>query len=319
MGVTQLRVPDRVPVQLFLSYFPTRYTGIPSDAACCDAEKWQSANRQTILDFAPDSYWVQSALVSGLALEILGAQQIKWPGYGLPPNRGHQMIELEPMKGDEYDAFLADPSDFIVRTYLPRVWSAMVPLAELPSLRTLIGGTALASFVANLATPELAAARWPIWPGPGRSPPRRWKRWQWTESRRSSSRRRPPATRETSAYSSRFIGGRTASCRCGSSRPSTGPRSRRSCWPSWRWAGHPAPSSRAYGTLASNTFSISPRVRCSATLPRRTWRRRRRSWAATSASCGTYRRHCCRRAPSEKSRSTARTPSTSAARTAASS
>ena len=154
----QLRVPDRVPVQLFLSYFPTRYTGITSDAAYYDAEKWQSANRQTILDFAPDSYWVQSALVSGLALEILGAQQIKWPGYGLPPNRGHQMIELEPMKGDEYDAFLADPSDFIVRTYLPRVWSAMVPLAELPSLRTLIGGTALASFVANLAAPELAAA-----------------------------------------------------------------------------------------------------------------------------------------------------------------
>src|SRR3989304_1120895 len=158
MGVTQLRVPDRVPVQLFLAYFPTRYTGITSDAACCDAERWQAATRQPILDFAPDSYWVQSALVSGLALEILGAQQIKWPGFGLPPNRGHQMIELEPMKGDEYDAFLADPSDFIVRTYLPRVWSAMAPLAGLPSLRTLIGGTALASFAGQLAAPELVAA-----------------------------------------------------------------------------------------------------------------------------------------------------------------
>ena len=154
----ELRVPDRVPVQLFLMYFPAKYTGITCDAAYYDAEKWQWANRKTILDFAPDSYWVQSAAVSGLALETLGAQQIRWPGYGLPPNRGHQMIELEPMKGDEYDAFLADPSDFIVRTYLPRVWSAMAPLSGLPSLRTLIGGTALASFAGQLAAPELAAA-----------------------------------------------------------------------------------------------------------------------------------------------------------------
>ena len=154
----ELRVPDRVPVQLFLMYFPAKYTGITCDAAYYDAEKWQWANRKTILDFAPDSYWVQSAAVSGLALEALGAQQIRWPGYGLPANQGHQMIELEPMKGDEYDAFLADPSDFIVRTYLPRVWSSMAPLAGLPSLRTLIGGTALASFAGQLAAPELVAA-----------------------------------------------------------------------------------------------------------------------------------------------------------------
>jgi len=154
----QLRVPDRVPVQFFLDYFPARYTGITCDTAYYDVKKWNWANRQTILDFEPDSYWVHSPAVSGLALQALGAQQIRWPGYGVPPNRGHQMLELEPMKGDEYDAFLADPTDFIVRTYLPRVWSAMAPLATLPSLKTLIGGSALATFAGQLAAPELTAA-----------------------------------------------------------------------------------------------------------------------------------------------------------------
>ena len=54
-------------------------------------------------------------------MELLGPQQMKWPGYNLSPNQGHQMVELEPMKADEYDAYMADPSDYVVRTYLPRV------------------------------------------------------------------------------------------------------------------------------------------------------------------------------------------------------
>lgn len=38
------------------------------------------------------------------------------------------------MKEDEYDLFLSDPSDFVVRYYLPRVYGALKPLSELPPL-----------------------------------------------------------------------------------------------------------------------------------------------------------------------------------------
>jgi hypothetical protein len=154
----QLRVPDRVPVQLFAGYFPAKYTGITCEAVYYDAEKWWQANRRTILDFAPDSYWVQNASVSGNSLEILGAKQIKWPGHGVSPNSGHQALELEPMKGEDYDAFLSDPSDFIVRTYLPRVWGAAEVFAKLPSLKTLVGGTSLAVFAGQLAKPDFVKA-----------------------------------------------------------------------------------------------------------------------------------------------------------------
>ena len=153
-----LRTPDIVPVHLFVGYFASRYTGVPSSALYYEAEKWHEANRKTVVDFAPDTYWVQTAGVSGEAMELLGPQQMKWPGYNLSPNQGHQMVELEPMKGDEYDAYMADPSDYVVRTYLPRVWDAAAPLANLTPFRGMVGGSTLPFFLAQFARPEMAPA-----------------------------------------------------------------------------------------------------------------------------------------------------------------
>jgi hypothetical protein len=153
-----LKVPDRVPVQLFAGYFPAKYTGITCEAVYYDPQKWWQANRKTVLDFAPDTYWVQNASVSGDSLEILGAKQIKWPGHGVSPSSGHQALELEPMKGEDYDAFLSDMSDFIIRTYLPRVWGVAESFAKLPSLKTLVGATSLAMFAGQLAKPEFMKA-----------------------------------------------------------------------------------------------------------------------------------------------------------------
>jgi hypothetical protein len=154
----QLKVPDRIPVQLFAGYFPAKYTGITCEAVYYDAEKWRLANRKTILDFAPDTYWVQGATVSGISLDILGARQIRWPGHGASPDHSHQMVELEPMKEDEYDAFLSDPSDYIIRTYLPRIWDAASPFGKFPPFQTLIGPTSLAMFAGQLARPDFTQA-----------------------------------------------------------------------------------------------------------------------------------------------------------------
>ncbi len=152
-----LRTPDVVPAHLFVGYFASRYTGVPSSALYYEAAKWHEANRKTVVDFAPDTYWVQTAGVSGAAMELLGPHQMRWPGFNLPANQGHQMIELEPMKGDEYDAYMEDPSDFVVRTYLPRVWDAAAPLANLTPFRGMVGGSTLPFFLAQFARPEMAS------------------------------------------------------------------------------------------------------------------------------------------------------------------
>lgn len=153
-----LKVPDRVPISLRLSYFPAKYNGLTTETAYYDASQWKQASKKLILDLEPDTYAPSTGTVSGVALEALDALQIKWPGHGVSPYHSHQLLEWEVMKEDEYDAFLSDPSDYIIRSYLPRVWGTMAPLARLPSLKSLIGNQSLAAFAGQFAATDFTEA-----------------------------------------------------------------------------------------------------------------------------------------------------------------
>jgi hypothetical protein len=155
MDAIQLKTIDRVPMALRLGYFSAKYAGITTQDAFYDAAKWKAANRKALLDFAPDVYSTSTGTESGEALELLQAKNIKWPGHGVSPYHTHQSVELEPMKEDEYEAYFADPSDFTIRTFLPRVYGVMEPFAKLPPLTSSSG---LIGFVAQLARPEFAPA-----------------------------------------------------------------------------------------------------------------------------------------------------------------
>jgi hypothetical protein len=133
----QLKVPDRVPVSLSLGYFPAKYTGITCEDAFYNPAKWKEAAIKTVVDFAPDSYTGMGA-DSGKALEALDFKQMKWPGHGTSPNHGHQFVEGEYMKADEFDAFLRDPTGFILNTYLPRTCGNLEALQRLPDLTILL-------------------------------------------------------------------------------------------------------------------------------------------------------------------------------------
>ena len=150
-----MKVPDRVPFQLFVGYFAGTYCSIPFSSAYYESEKWRAANIKTITELEPDVYWAQTAAVSGKALELLGPLQMKWPGFGVPANSSHQAIELEPMKAEEYDNFLSDPSDFIVRSYLPKVLESAAPMAKLPPFRSLMSGMGMARYLAQFTQPEM--------------------------------------------------------------------------------------------------------------------------------------------------------------------
>jgi hypothetical protein len=150
-----MKVPDRIPIQLFVGYFAAKYSGIPCSSVYYDPEKWRAANIRAITELEPDVYWAQTAAVSGKALEILGPLQIRWPGFGVSPNHSHQIIELEPMKAEDYEAFLSDPSDYIVRFYLPRVLESAAPMAKLPPFRSLVFSTGMAHYLAEFTRPDL--------------------------------------------------------------------------------------------------------------------------------------------------------------------
>jgi len=151
-----MKIPDRIPFQLFAGYFAGRYANIPFSSAYYDSAKWRAANIRTITELEPDVFLIQTANLSGKALEILGPLQMRWPGFNVPLNSSHQMIELEPMKAEEYEAFLSDPSGYMMSSYLPRIFESAAPMAKLPPFRSLVGPWGMPSFLAQFTRPDMA-------------------------------------------------------------------------------------------------------------------------------------------------------------------
>lgn len=155
---TALKMPDRVPSFFCQEGFPTRYAGITYEEAFYDQDKWFSANEKTIVDFAPDMFFALMAGVSapGKSWERLGYLQHKWPGHGIGPDTAFQFVEGEYMKAEEYDHFLDDPTDFLLRVYLPRTNTELAGLGMLPPLKGLIMGAS--GFSPLLLAPPVASA-----------------------------------------------------------------------------------------------------------------------------------------------------------------
>jgi uroporphyrinogen-III decarboxylase len=140
----QLKQPDQVPLWFQdLSFFPANFAGLSYREAFYNSAKLFDAYAKTILYYRPDMYFNPGHAIHtpGQALEILYCRQIKWPGYGGFPSHGtFQFVEEEYMRADEYAPLLADPSDFTVRTYLPRIFSSLKSFGTLPPLKGLLMG-----------------------------------------------------------------------------------------------------------------------------------------------------------------------------------
>jgi hypothetical protein len=134
-----LKVPDRVPIVPSFSYFPAKYAGFTCEDASFNQERWKEACAKTVKDFQPDM-WNFAMSFAGPVMELLGNNQVKLPGHGISPHHSHQAVEAENMKADEYAAFLADPGDFTLRVFTPRVFDKLECFAKLPSLVRLVSG-----------------------------------------------------------------------------------------------------------------------------------------------------------------------------------
>jgi hypothetical protein len=133
----QLKKPDRVPIFLGLNYFPAKLTGTTTWAAYYDWPAWKEVYLKAAEYCQPDRLLVVLNQ-SGHVLEALDSKQLRWPGHGVSKFHTHQFVEGEYMKQEEYDLLLNDPSDFLVRFYLPRVYGVLAPTAKLPPLNTLL-------------------------------------------------------------------------------------------------------------------------------------------------------------------------------------
>jgi len=134
-----LRVPDRVPLLVFFAFFPAKYCGMTVQELMYDPEKLFTAQWKTMIDFAPDMDNNPFGLrLLGPILETLDFKPLKWPGHGVTANRTYQYIEGEYLKAEEYDHFLLDPTDFMIRRFWPRIMGGLSGFQQLPPLHNII-------------------------------------------------------------------------------------------------------------------------------------------------------------------------------------
>ena len=130
IDVYNVREPDRVPVSLPIGNLPLKMAGITAHTAMYDPEKaLQVAQKFNEKYGAEFEYTAGLYYTPGHVLDLLDYKLYAWPGHGIAKDgTTWQFIEGEYMKPEEYDDLIRDPSDFWMRTYLPRVFGVLEPM-----------------------------------------------------------------------------------------------------------------------------------------------------------------------------------------------
>jgi hypothetical protein len=127
--VIQLKVPDRVPIVPSFGMFPALDNGYTCEEVMYDYDKADRAWMKTLTDFEPDLFLGSGYAFYAPILDALGYKQLLIPGRDISPRSVYQFLEKEYVKAEEfYEAFVDDPSDFMLRSYLPRVCSKLEAL-----------------------------------------------------------------------------------------------------------------------------------------------------------------------------------------------
>jgi hypothetical protein len=153
----ELRRPDRVPLIMSIGYMLADLGGVSRQELLENPDLAQELLEKAALEFRPDSIHGPMPADPTPHL-ILGDRMTMWPGHGMSVDSQYQFVESEFMKADEYDAFLDDPTDWVLRNYLPRAFSALEPFAFLPPLSLFVSGSYFLNNLGFLASEPFAGS-----------------------------------------------------------------------------------------------------------------------------------------------------------------
>ena len=150
----QLKQPDRVPLIMPIGYMLAELGGITKQQLLEDPDRAQELLEKAALEFQPDS--IHGPMPNDpTPYLILGDRMTAWPGHGLDANTQFQFVESEFMKAEDYDAFLDDPTDWVIRTYLPRAFEKLDGFATMPPLSLFVFGSYFLNNVGGFASGAL--------------------------------------------------------------------------------------------------------------------------------------------------------------------
>jgi uroporphyrinogen-III decarboxylase len=144
-------------VTLPVGNWPAYLAGTDLRTVMYDYDKLSSAWRQFYDNFETDVAVSPGMVLPARVYDLLDYKLYSWPGHGLSLNAtGIQFVEGEYMREDEYDLLIKDPSDFWMRTYIPRVFGAFEPWKTLSPFTSII--EAPAAWFMPYTNPEMQAA-----------------------------------------------------------------------------------------------------------------------------------------------------------------
>jgi uroporphyrinogen-III decarboxylase len=157
LAAINLEKPDRVPVRLNMGFWPAKSAGLTAYEAMTDPVRATKAWKDFNLKFKPDASVdpVHNTVPSAM-FESLGYNLYAWPGHGVAKEASYQYNEKEWMLPEEYDHLISDPSDYMLRTYLPRTIEAFAGFKNLSSLFDFIELPFVSGNVGAWGAPEMA-------------------------------------------------------------------------------------------------------------------------------------------------------------------
>jgi hypothetical protein len=173
VAAINLEKADRVPIHIQAGFLPAARAGLTPYEAMTDPARAAEAWKKFHLDFQPDAFIAPFSYAFSAAVPAaLDYKLYSWPGHGTAHHAGFQYNEKEWMLPDEYDHLISDPTDYLLRTYLPRAMGAFSGFAglspfldfvELPFVPSHVGGWGSEEMVAGLKGITKAAEEAAAW------------------------------------------------------------------------------------------------------------------------------------------------------------
>jgi uroporphyrinogen-III decarboxylase len=123
-----------------------------------DYDKVVNAVYDYHMEFQPDVDSGRGYSQPGPAFDILGYKLYDWPGQKLADDLCYQMIEGEYVTADEYPELINDSTGFFIRAFIPRLFTALEPLKEIPMFQIGFDINSAARFLPTLGKPDVQQA-----------------------------------------------------------------------------------------------------------------------------------------------------------------